>query len=267
MSGQNKKKVGLALGSGVARGFAHIGVLKVLESANIPIDMVVGTSMGGLVGALYCSGMSLRMIERLAAVTQRNHWMDLTFPRMGLVSGEKLEQFIYMFTKGATFAQLKIPLAVVATDLARGEKVVITEGVVAPAIRATAAIPGVFCPVEIGGRILVDGAVMERVPVFSARELGADIVIAVDVGVYMEEIKVNHIFDVIMQCLDIMSRDISRQSISEADVVICPNLRHVAPGQFQKSAEAIQAGEEAAMAMLPQIREILQRDGSHDQDA
>ncbi len=261
MTGQSGKKVGLALGGGAARGFAHIGVLKVLEGAGIPVDMVVGTSMGGIVGAFYCSGMSLRMMEKLAGITQRNNWVDLTFPRMGLISGDKLEQFIYMLTKGATFDRLKKPLAVVATDISSGEKVILNVGVVAEAVRASAAIPGIFCPVEKKGRTLVDGAVVERVPVLSARELGADIVIAVDVGVYLEGVKVHHIFDVIMQCLDIMARDLCRQVTSQADLVICPQLHNVSPGQFQKASEAIRAGEEAALIMLPQIREILDREG------
>ncbi|MBS4020914.1 MAG: patatin-like phospholipase family protein [Dethiobacter sp.] len=262
-----RKKVGLALGSGAARGFAHIGVLKTLEQAKVPIDLVVGTSMGGVVGALYCSGMSLRMMERLAGATQRNLWMDLTFPRMGLISGEKLEQFILMFTKSATFAQLKKPFAVVATDLGTGEKVVINKGLVAPAVRATAAIPAIFCPVEYEGRTLVDGAVVERVPAITARELGAEIVIAVDVGVYTQEVKVSHIFDVVLQCLDIMSRDLCRQGISQADLLISPQLHHVLPGQFHKAAEAIRAGEEAALVMLPKIRELLRREGCYEQDA
>jgi NTE family protein len=264
---QRQKKVALALGGGAARGFAHIGVLKVLEQAGVPVDMIVGTSMGGVVGAFYCSGMSLRMMERLACHTQRNNWVDLTFPRLGLFSGDKLEQFMIVLTRGATFKELKIPLAVVATDLNSGEKVVIQDGPVARAVRATSAIPGVFCPVEYRGRTLVDGAVVERVPVQSARELGADVVIAVDVGIYLDGGKANHILDVITQCLDIMSRDLCKTYTLQADMIIYPQLRNVAPGHFHRAAEAIRAGEDAALAMLPQVMELLRKEGCYEPNA
>lgn len=251
-----RKKIGLALGGGGARGFAHIGILKVLEEADITVDMIAGTSMGAIVGAFYCSGMKPRLIERLSSFIQRNHWMDLTFPRLGLVSGDKLEQFMMVLTKSANFSDLKKPLAVVATNLCNGDRVVIKEGQVARAVRASAAIPGVFCPVEYEGMTLVDGVVVERVPVLAARELGADIVIAVDLGIYLDT-KFNHIFDVVLQCMDIMSRDLSRMITDKADLVLNPQLQHVSPGQFHKSEEAIKAGEDAARCMLPQIKELL----------
>ncbi|MDW7651051.1 MAG: patatin-like phospholipase family protein [Bacillota bacterium] len=262
-----KKVVGLALGGGSARGFAHIGVIKVLDEAGIPLDLIVGTSMGAVVGAFYCSGMSLRMMERLAVHIQRNQWMDWTFPRLGLVSGDKMEQLVALLTRSKTFNELTRPFAVVATDLGRGEKVIIQEGLVARAVRASAAIPGVFCPVEYQGKTLVDGAVVERVPVGTARELGADFVIAVDVGIYLGGNKVNHILDVISQSLDIMQRDLCRYSTDLADVLISPQLHEIPPGHFHKAAEAIQAGEDAARAMLPQILELLRKEGCHEKDS
>lgn len=260
MSG-GKKKVGLALGGGSARGFAHIGVFKVLEEAGIHVDLIAGTSMGAVVGAFYCSGMELSLMERLAGQIQRKTWLDWTFPRMGLASGEKLEQLILLLTRKRVFSQLEKPLAVVATDLVRGEKVVIQDGVVARAVRASAAIPGVFCPVEYRGRTLVDGAVVERVPVSTAREMGADIVFAVDLGIYVDANKPNHIMDVIAQSLDIMQRDQCRRSIDSADLVIWPQLKDVAPGQFDRAHQAVQAGEDATRAMLPQIKELLRKEG------
>lgn len=260
-----KKTVGLALGGGSARGFAHIGVLKVLEEACIPLDLIVGTSMGAVVGAFYCSGMSMRMMERLAQHIQRNHWMDWTFPRLGLATGDKMEQLVSFLIRNKTFAELSKPFAVVATDLGRGEKVVIREGPVGRAVRASASIPGVFCPVEYLGRTLVDGAVVERVPVSTARELGADVVIAVDVGIYLDGNKVHHILDVIAQSLDIMQRDLCRFSTDQADLVIYPQMREIQPGQFHKAAEAMLAGEDAARAMLPQILELLRKEGCHAQ--
>ncbi|MCL5981334.1 MAG: patatin-like phospholipase family protein [Firmicutes bacterium] len=255
------KKVGLALGGGAARGFAHIGVLKVLAEENIGVDFVVGSSMGAVIGAFYCSGMGLRLMERLAVHTHRNHWVDLTFPRLGLISGEKLEQLLHILTRRAVFADLATPLAVVATDLSTGGKVVLTEGAVARAVRASAAIPGIFCPVEHQGKTLVDGCVVERVPAPTARELGAGVVIAVDVGVYLNAGKAQHIFDVVTQCFDIMYRDLCRRSADEADLVISPQLQEVAPGHFHRAREAIAAGENAARGMLPQIRKLLRKEG------
>jgi NTE family protein len=259
-----KKTLGLALGGGSARGFAHIGVLKALEAAGIKADFVVGTSMGAVIGAFYCSGIGLRMMERLAGHIQRNQWLDWTFPRMGLASGDKLEQLLVMMTRNKTFAQLELPLAVVAADLVHGEKVVINEGNVARAVRASAAIPGIFCPVEYQGRTLVDGAVVERVPVQTARELGADLILAVDVGIYTNGSKPMHILDVISQSLDLMQRDLCRLSTDAADIVIFPQLHDVSPGHFHKAQQAILAGEDAANAMLPQILELLQKEECYD---
>jgi NTE family protein len=261
-----EKKLGLALGGGSARGFAHIGVLKVLESAGIRVNLIAGTSMGAVIGAFYCSGIGLRMMERLAGHIQRNQWMDWTFPRMGLASGDKLEQLLVMLTRNKSFAELELPLAVVAADLVRGEKVVMREGNVARAVRASAAIPGVFCPVEYRGRTLVDGAVVERVPVHTAREMGADIVLAVDVGIYTDGGKPHHILDVITQSLDLMQRDLCRVSTEAADLVIYPQLQEVSPGHFHKAQQAIQAGEDAARAMLPQLRELLRNEENHEQN-
>jgi len=138
---------------------------------------------------------------------------------------------------------------------------------VARAVRASASIPGVFCPVEIGGRVLVDGAVVERVPVGTARELGADVVIAVDVGIYLDGNKVSHVLDVITQCLDIMTRDLCRLSTDQADLVIYPQLKSFAPGNFDNAPEAVRAGEDAALAMLPQVKEMLMKEGLYGQDA
>lgn len=258
---KSKRKIGLALGGGVARGFAHIGVLKVLEEAQIDVDLVVGTSMGAVVGAFYCSGMPPKTMERLARFTRRNNWMDFSISRMGLVSGEKLEQYVLLLTRSATFAELKKPFAAVATDLRSGSKVVIKEGLVARAVRASAAIPGIFCPVEMEDMILVDGGVLERVPVVSAREMGADFVIAVDVGVYTNNARINNVFDVVMQSLDIMSRDLCNGIVSQADFLIRPDLSDVSPAQFNRSDDAVKAGEEAARLVVDQLKEKLAKEG------
>lgn len=217
--------------------------------------------MGSIVGACYCSGLELSLLEKLAVHAHRKLWLDWTFPHMGLASGDKLEQLMLLLTRRKTFAQLELPLAVVAADLCHGEKVVIQEGVVARAVRASAAIPGIFRPLEEEERVMVDGAVVERVPAPTARQLGADIVIAVDVGIYLNGHKPQHLLDVITQSIDMMQRDLSRYSHEAADLVIFPDLREIAPGHFHRAAEAIKAGEEAARQALPDIKQLLKKEG------
>ncbi|HHX75632.1 MAG TPA: patatin-like phospholipase family protein [Firmicutes bacterium] len=254
-----RKKVGLALGGGSARGFAHIGVLKVLEEDGISAEIVAGSSMGAVVGSLYCAGVPLSVMERLATSTysRRSLWTDWTFPHMGLLAGDRLEQLLLLLTRRKTFQALDRCFAAVACDLCNGKKVVIRDGVVARAVRASAAIPGIFRPVEDGEKVLVDGSVVERVPAPTARELGADIVIAVDVGLYLTNQKPQHLLDVISQSLDVLQRDLCRYTLDEADIIIRPELQEIAPGHFHRAAEAIRAGEEAARKELPHIRKIL----------
>lgn len=258
---KRNKKVGLALGGGAARGFAHLGVIKVLEAAKIPIDLIAGTSMGSVVGACYCAGLELSLLERLAIHAHRSLWLDWTLPHKGLIAGNKLEQLVLLLTRKKTFAQLDRPLAVVAADLCSGKKIVFQKGLVARAVRASSAIPGIFRPLEEEERVLVDGAVVERVPAPTARQMGADIVLAVDVGIYFNSHKPQHIIDVVTQSIDIMQRDLCRYSLDVADVVICPQLEKIAPGNFERAAEAIKAGEAAAQMMLPQIQELLAKEG------
>ena len=252
-----RKKIGLALGGGSARGFAHIGVLKVLEEAGISPEIVAGSSMGAVVGALYSAGVPLPVLERLAAYSRRSLWTDWTFPRMGFLAGDRLEQLLLLLTRRKTFQELNRCFAAVACDLCSGQRVVLRDGVVARAVRASAAIPGVFRPVEDEDKVLVDGSVVERVPAPTARALGADMVIAVDVGLYLTNQKPQHLLDVISQSLDVLQRDLCRYTLVEADIIIRPQLAEIAPGHFHRAAEAIRAGEEAARKELPHIREIL----------
>lgn len=253
----NNLKVGLALGGGLARGLAHIGVLKVLLQSGINIDYLAGTSMGSLIASLYACGLSLSLIEKLTKRISRRVWMDFTLPRMGLMAGDKLEQLVYLLTKKRYIEELPLPLGVVATDLTRGERAIIRTGSIAKAVRASCAIPGIFNPVEIGGRLMVDGGVLERVPAQAAKEMGAGIVIAVDVGVYEEEYKIDNMLDVISKTIDIMAREITRARELEADVLISPDLKEIAPFQFQRVEEAIARGEQAAYQALPLVRSVL----------
>lgn len=259
MSG--KPKVGLALGSGSARGYANIGVLKVLEEAGIKVDYLSGCSMGALIGAFYASGMKLNILERLVQYVERRNWVDLTFSRMGFISGNKIEAIIYMLTRRATFADLKIPLSVVAVDLIKGEKVIFNEGVVARAVRASISIPGYFVPVEMDGRLLVDGVVLDRVPVEAVKNMGADLIIAVDPNYYGGNESINSMLDVITCSFDIMVKELSRQHTQHADVFIAPDLSSIAPSQFERGKEAVEIGERAAYEALPRIQALLESRG------
>ncbi|MCL4516969.1 MAG: patatin-like phospholipase family protein [Firmicutes bacterium] len=251
-------KVGLALGAGAARGAAHLGVIAALLREGIPIDVVAGTSAGSLVGAVYAAGMELERVIQLATHLSWDHLVELTVPRMGLIKGNKLLQFIRLITRNKTFADLKIPFAAVAMDIESGEEVVISEGLVADAVRASCSIPGVFVPHRIGERLLVDGGVINRVPINVARQLGADIVIGVDVGDSARVVKVNNIIDVIMQSIDIMEREIHREKVLTADVLIQPDLGPIASTNLEAATSCIAAGEAAAVQALPRIRELME---------
>lgn len=247
----NRVKIGLALGGGSARGFAHIGVLKVLEEAGITVDYLAGTSMGALIGAIYACGANIRMLEKLSWALKRRNWLDFAFPRMGFISGKKIEHIIYLLTRRSTFADLKIPLAVVAADLLSGKKVVIKEGIVASAVRASISVPGYFVPVKRGEMLLVDGGILDIVPSDVVHSMGADYVIAVDASAYMDDCKINNLLDVISRSFEIMVKEVGRQKISDADLVITPDLSRIAPSQFEKAREAILLGENAARKALP----------------
>ena len=251
------QKIGLALGGGAAKGLAHIGVLKVLVNAGYSFHCIAGTSIGSLIGAFYASGMDLKSMEQLACNLDRTTWIDLNIPTLGIFEGSKLEQLVSLLTKKKTFEQLLIPLSVVAADLYTGEKIVINTGKVAPAVRASCSIPGIFRPVKWEERLLIDGGVVDRVPASVAREMGADFVLAVDPGIYLQNQKINHIMDVITQSIDIMSRELSYYRTQSADFIISPDLESVAASQFNLAAKAIAIGAEAAEKALQPFKKML----------
>jgi len=185
-----KKRLGLALGSGSARGFAHIGVLNVLEENGIKPDFVAGTSIGAAIGALYCSGMSPEYMKRLAISTEWQDLMDFTVPKTGMIAGNNVEEYIQTLTNNCKFSELAIPLRVVATDIGNAQKVIFSEGNVAKAVRASISIPGVFSPVRIGSRILVDGALIDPIPIGLVRDMGADVIVAVDLSKDFEQVSI-----------------------------------------------------------------------------
>lgn len=253
---QKNPKIGLALGGGLARGFAHIGVIKVLLEAGVKFDYISGTGMGSVISAVFACGVKIEMIERLALTIPRRIWVDLSVPRMGLISGDSLEELVYLLTGRRTFAQISMPLAVVATDLIKGETVVLNNGLISRAVRASCAKPGIFNPVKIDGKLLVEGSLLQKEPSVVTRKMGADLVLAVDVDSDVETYKVKNILDVLSKSFDIMTRDIRLPDIKEANVMITPDLHDIAPFQFNRAEEAIKRGEEAARVALPLIKNI-----------
>ncbi|MCA0987959.1 patatin-like phospholipase family protein [Guptibacillus algicola] len=249
----NRPKVGLALGSGGARGFAHLGVIKVLVEHDVPIDYIAGSSMGSLVGAIYGSGHKVETMEKMASLFKRKYYLDFTVPKMGFITGNKVKNLIRTLTHGKQLEDLQPPLAVVTTDLIKGEKVVYRTGSIAEAVRASIAIPGIFTPEKIGDRLLVDGGVIDRVPVSVAREMGADLVIAVDVSDVKKESDVTSIFDVIMQSIDIMQNEMVRLHEINADVMIKPRLESFHSRSFTNIQDIIKTGEEEAFRHLDEI--------------
>jgi NTE family protein len=252
--------MGLALGGGAARGLAHFGVLEVLAREGIRPDLVVGTSAGAVAGGLFAAGGDLGWAQRLACAVDWQHLVRLVVPRLGFVQAERLLDLLRLVTKGKTFDQLAIPFAAVAVDIERGEEVILTEGPVAEAIVASASIPGVFVPQKWGGRLLVDGGVLNRVPIDVAWRLGAAVVIAVDVGVEEPVTQVKNVIDVMNQSFEIMQREIARYKAAQpADILIRPDLGRLPGYRLDAAASIIEKGRSAAEAALPAIRRAIER--------
>jgi len=252
-------KIALALGGGAARGFAHIGVIKALEAQGIVPDMVVGTSAGSVVGALYASGMSGFELQNLALTMQENMLADWTLPNRGVLKGEALQDFINLKVKNLTIQKMPKPLGVVATDLQSGEKVLFRRGDTGMAVRASSAVPGVFQPVEISGRDYVDGGLTSPVPAQVARSMGADFVIAVDISSVSRRGKLSGTLDVLLQTFAIMGHTISSHELEDADVVIRPPTAAVSSTDFEDRHLAILEGEKAAAAAMPELKARLAR--------
>ena len=246
-------RMGVALGSGGTRGFAHIGVLQALAEAGLPIHAVAGSSMGALIAGVYATGAPLSMMEKIATHLPITRWIDFTLPRLGLVSGERVHDLLRLLTKGRTFEEAILPLAIVATDLELGERVVFRSGPIHEAIRASIAIPGIFKPHRLDGRLLVDGGVIDRVPVDAARDLGVDFVLAVDVGLLEKLPPVRHVLDVLVQSIDIMEREIYRHRILNADFVVRPDLDLMSATSFSGIDRAIAAGREAMRGRMAEL--------------
>ncbi len=254
-----KPKIGLALGGGAARGFAHIGVIKMLESHGIVPDYVVGTSAGAVVGSLYAGGFDAFAMQKLAIQLDETLFADWTLRGPGLLKGEALQSFVNQHLKRRPLEKLNIPFGTVVTDLNSGERVVFRSGDSGMAVRASAAVPGVFQPVAINGRQYVDGGLTSPVPVRAVREMGADFVIAVDISATAEGQPVDSMSAILWQTTTIMGNVIGKTELAEADIVIRPRLPYVKSWNFAARHEAMIEGERAAQAALPAIRSKLLR--------
>ncbi|MBB5172194.1 patatin-like phospholipase family protein [Texcoconibacillus texcoconensis] len=251
-------KIGLALGSGGSRGFAHIGVLKVLEEEGIPVDFIAGSSMGALVGSLYGAGYSPSILEKMAFQFRRKYFMDFTVPKMGLIKGEKARTFTKMLVRGKNIEDLPRKMAIVATNLRNGKRTVFREGDIAEAVRASIAIPGIFVPHQIDGELYVDGGVIDRVPVSVVRDMGAAYTIGVDVSYFDTDPEILSIYDVIMQSMDIMERELVSDRHIAADCMIQPLVSHFKSTSFQHVHEIIRQGEQAMRDQLPLVKNQLE---------
>ena len=252
-----RPRVGLALSGGFARGIAHIGVLKVLKEQHIPVDCISGTSVGALIGAAYAAGTSLEEMEKQAALTIFTDFGRWKLSRLGLATNQKLDEFLARFTKCTTFEELRIPLAVAATELGAGKTRYFTSGDLRLAIRASCAYPGLFVPLEVNGELLVDGFVTDPLPADGARQLGADVVIGVYIYTVAEETKPKNVFEVLGRSFSIVQQASERNWRQMANVVIEPNVAEFAWDSFSRTPAMIAAGETATRAALPQIRKAI----------
>lgn len=252
-------RIGLALGGGAARGFAHVGVIQVLEEAGIRPDVVVGTSAGSLVGAIYASGKTGLQLQQVAESMEEAALTDWTLPLFsrGVFRGEALARYVSSQVQGRTIETMAIPLGIVATDLQSGHGVLFRQGDVGIAVRASSAVPAVFLPVRINGREYVDGGLVAPVPVRYTREMGAELVIAVDISSSPEANLANDTLQMLLQTFAIMGSSINRYELKEADVVVRPALSNVRGADFTARRRAIEAGRTAMLAALPQLRALM----------
>ena len=253
-----KATVALALGGGASKGFAHIGIIKVLKENNIPIKIVTGTSAGSIVGSMYASGMSPDRLELEAEILGKTDLVDLTLSTSGFIKGEKLQNYINRKVGNRPMQQFPIKFAAVATDFESGKPVVFNVGNAGQAVRASASIPNVFQPVVIGSRKYVDGGLSQPVPVSAAKKMGANFIIAVDISARPAKNVSQGMFSYLDQTFNVMSQTALRQELGQANVVIKPQVLELGSvGGFDQKQRAIQLGEQAARAALPEIKRKL----------
>jgi len=250
-------RIGLALGSGAARGLAHIPVLEVFENEGIRIDMIAGTSIGSLVGGVYSTGVPIKYIKEIAKELTWDHITDITFPRKGLIKGDKLLSFLEIITQGKNIEDLKIPFRAIACDIESGKHIVLKEGSVAKAIRASTSIPGIYIPFQHQDKVLIDGGVIDPVPVSTVRDMGADIVIAVDVGIKNVQYEANNIFDILFNTFDIIQHELEKHRPLNADIIIKPDLSDCKSFDLDSYEKCFSAGYDAVKNALPRIKDLI----------
>jgi NTE family protein len=254
-------RIALVLGGGAARGFAHVGVIRVLEQERIPVDLVVGTSVGSLIGALYANDRNGFELEWQAFQLQKDDLFDFgvwnAVTGMGLARGEKLEAFVKGKVKRPDIEQLPLPFAAVATDLNWGTRIVLDKGPVGRAVRASSAIPGVFEPVLLDGKLLVDGGVVDNIPIDVAREKGADLVVAVDISEDVGNVNIKNLVDVLLQSTNIMFAVNVAHLRGAADVLVTPKVGGIGMLDFTQRKQAMDAGIAAAREAIPRIRQAI----------
>ncbi len=261
---QKPARIALVLGGGAARGFAHIGVLKILENNQIPIHMIIGTSAGSFVGSLYAYGFNAYQLQKIALGIERGDIADFTIPDNGFIKGDLLEDYVNRMLRNTPMEKLRIPFHAVATEVPNGRETVFGSGNTGKAVRSSCSIPGVFNPVLISGRMYVDGGVVSPVAVDAARRLGADVVIAVDISSDLDTTQPSGAIETILQSINIMSSKISVDQLSRADIVIRPLVGRIGSADFTMRNDAILEGEKAALQTLPKIQAIvakLRQDG------
>ena len=247
-------RIGLALGGGFARGLAHVGILKALEENGILPDFIAGTSVGAVIGAAYCSGVSAKELEEIAAIVRFKDFARYTISRFGLCTNDRMTGFLHRILKVRTFEELRIPLAVTATDFLTGEPVVFTEGDLIDPVRASCAYPGVFLPVSVRGRLMVDGLLGHAVPARPLKEMGADRVAAIFFSAHWVQKSPRHVLEVIGQCFSIAQANMNCLWQAHADLLIEPDVSAYAFDDFQKALGIVKVGYEAGLKMLPTFR-------------
>lgn len=257
-------KIGIALGSGGARGLAHIGVLKVLEEEKIPIHYIAGSSIGSLIASFYAAGQDIERMLKISQAFKRKYFIDVKVPKLGFIQGNRIKEFIRLFTYNKRIEELNIPTAIVATDIHTGEKVVFREGPIAEAVRASISIPGIFVPENFHGRMLVDGGVTDRVPVSVVRDMGADIIIAVDVSGLKKNPVITNIYDVILQSIDIMQQELISNRALQSDIYIRPAVEKFSAYSITEIDTIITLGEQAARNEINNIKDLIRQwKGTH----
>lgn len=254
-------KIAVVLGGGGAKGYAHIGVLKILEAQKIPIHMIVGTSAGSIVGSLYASGKSAFELQEIALSMDTSNVIDYEWKVWsgGLIKGDKLENFINAHVKNAPLENLRIPFFAVATNFSTGDEIVFARGNTGMAVRASCSVPAIFQPFKIGKNTYVDGGVVSPVAVDVARRNGADVVIAVDISGGLDKTVPEGSIDSLKKSVQIMYARIAEYQIKNADVVIRPNMRQIGSTAMDKFNEAILEGEKAATLKIPELQNIMER--------